>query len=126
MPPQAATMIHDFHGSGWQISDRAAAATQATRSARRRTLGATTAIKVSGMANESDQETGMVVPQGRECSDFQAFSLRQLDKGIERDIDPTTTRSLMGSLYPTPGIFSKYWTLDHEPLVEIIQDTVEA
>ena len=61
--------------------------------------------------------------QGRECSDFQAFSLRQLDKGIERDIDPTTTRSLMGSLYPTPGIFSKYWTLDHEPLVEIIQDT---
>ena len=29
----------------------------------------------------------------------------------------------MGSLYPTPGIFSKYWTLDHEPLVEIIQDT---
>ena len=61
--------------------------------------------------------------QGRECSDFQAFSLRQLDKGIERDIDPTTTRSLMGSLYPSPGIFSKYWTLDHEPLVEIIQDT---
>ena len=61
--------------------------------------------------------------QGRECSDFQAFSLSQLDKGIERDIDPTTTRSLMGSLYPSPGIFSKYWTLDHEPLVEIIQDT---
>ena len=61
--------------------------------------------------------------QGRECSDFQAFSLSKLDKGIERDIDPTTTRSLMGSLYPSPGIFSKYWTLDHEPLVEIIQDT---
>ena len=29
----------------------------------------------------------------------------------------------MGSLYTSPGIFSKYWTLDHEPLVEIIQDT---
>jgi len=61
--------------------------------------------------------------KGRECSDFQAFSARALDKGLEREIDPTTTRSLMGSLYPQPGIFSKYWSVDHEPLVEIIQDT---
>ncbi len=61
--------------------------------------------------------------QGRECSDFQAFSLRALDDGLERDIDPTTTRSLMGSLYPEPGIFSKYWSVDHEPLVQIVQDT---
>lgn len=61
--------------------------------------------------------------KGRECSDFQAFSMRALDKGLEREIDPTTTRSLMGSLYPAPGIFSKYWSVDHEPLVEIIQDT---
>ena len=61
--------------------------------------------------------------KGRECSDFQAFSLRALDKGLEREIDPTTTRSLMGSLYPAPGIFSKYWTVDQEPLVEIVQDT---
>ena len=29
--------------------------------------------------------------KGRECSDFQAFSLGALDKGLERDIDPTTT-----------------------------------
>lgn len=62
--------------------------------------------------------------QGRECSDFQALSLRNLDKGVVRDIDPTTTRSLMGSLYPAPGIFSKYFSQDQEPLVEIIQDTV--
>ena len=61
--------------------------------------------------------------QGRECSDFQALSLRALDKGQEREIDPTTTRSLMGSLYPEPGIFSKYWSQDQEPLVEIVQDT---
>lgn len=61
--------------------------------------------------------------QGRECSDFQAFSLRALDQGLEHGIDPTTTRSLMGSLYPTPGIFSKYWTVDQEPLIEIVQDT---
>ena len=61
--------------------------------------------------------------KGRECSDFQAFSLRALDQGLERDIDPTTTRSLMGNLYPAPGIFSKYWSVDQEPLVEIVQDT---
>lgn len=61
--------------------------------------------------------------KGRECSDFQAISLRSLDKGLEREIDPTTTRSLMGSLYPQPGIFSKYWSVDQEPLVEIVQDT---
>ncbi|MEO0992932.1 MAG: DUF1989 domain-containing protein, partial [Pseudomonadota bacterium] len=61
--------------------------------------------------------------QGRECSDFQAFSRAALDRGLEREIDPTTTRSLMGSLYPAPGIFSKYWSVDHEPLVEIVQDT---
>jgi len=29
----------------------------------------------------------------------------------------------MGSLYPMPGIYSKYWTIDHEPLIEIVQDT---
>lgn len=61
--------------------------------------------------------------QGRECSDFQAFSMRALDKGLEREIDPTTTRALMGSLYPLPGIFSKYWSSDQEPLVEVVRDT---
>ena len=61
--------------------------------------------------------------KGRECSDFQAFSLRALDRGLEREIDPTTTRSLMGSLYPGPGLYSKYYTVDHEPLLELVQDT---
>ena len=61
--------------------------------------------------------------QGRECSDFQAFSLRDLDRGLEREIDPTTTRSLGGSAYPTPGIYSKYFNVDFTPLVQIVQDT---
>ena len=61
--------------------------------------------------------------KGRECTDFQAFSLRALDQGLEREIDPTTTRSLMGSLYPGPGLFSKYYTVDHEPLLELVRDT---
>ncbi len=31
---------------------------------------------------------------GRQCSDFQCFSARKLDKGAERPLDATTTRSL--------------------------------
>lgn len=61
--------------------------------------------------------------QGRECSDFQAFSQRALDRGFECEIDPTTTRSMIGSLYPAPGLFAKYWSGEQEPLVEVVQDT---
>tara|TARA_Y100001970_G_scaffold291198_1_gene427470 strand:- start:2054 stop:4405 length:2352 start_codon:yes stop_codon:yes gene_type:complete len=61
---------------------------------------------------------------GRECSDFQAFNRRKLDKGVERSIDVTTTRTLMGSGYPSPGLFSKYYDIDMQPLVEVIRDTV--
>jgi aminomethyltransferase len=80
-----------------------------------------------GQAKKYEVKAGEFVQvldvQGRECSDFQAFSTRSLDKGLEREIDPTTTRSLMGSLYPAPGLYSKYFNVDHEPLVEIVQDT---
>ena len=62
--------------------------------------------------------------EGRECSDFQAFASRQLDKGIERDIDPTATRTLMGAIYPGPGLFSKFYDTDLEPKLELIQDMV--
>ncbi len=61
---------------------------------------------------------------GRECSDFQAFDLRKLDKEIERGLDVTTTRTLMGFGYPGPGLFSKYYDVDMQPLVEVIRDTV--
>ncbi|APX25683.1 MAG: aminomethyltransferase [Rhodobacteraceae bacterium] len=61
--------------------------------------------------------------QGRECSDFQAFSARSLDAGTPREIDPTATRTMTGTIYPRPGLAAKYWTVDLEPLVEIVQDT---
>ncbi len=61
--------------------------------------------------------------QGRECSAFQAFSARSLDQGVPREIDPTATRSMTGRVYPKPGLAAKYWTVDFEPLVEIVQDT---
>ena len=61
--------------------------------------------------------------QGRECSDFQAFSKRSIDRGQPREIDPTATRTMTGSVYPMPGLHAKYWNTDLEPLVEIVQDT---
>lgn len=61
--------------------------------------------------------------QGRECSDFQAFALRDLDRGLEREIDPTATRSFSGLGYPAPGLYSKYWTVDQTQLVELVADT---
>ena len=61
---------------------------------------------------------------GRECSDFQAFDLRNLDKGIERGLDVTTTRTLMAASYPGPGLMSKYYNVDMQPTLEVIRDTV--
>ena len=60
---------------------------------------------------------------GRQCSDFQCFEIAKLDKGIERCLDATATRTLMGSAYPGPGLYSKFYNVDLEPLVEVIQDT---
>ena len=60
---------------------------------------------------------------GRECSDFVAFSGPQLESGIERGLDPTTTRTLIGAAYPGPGLFSKFFDQDMQPLIEVIQDT---
>ena len=62
--------------------------------------------------------------EGRECSDFQCFTVAGLDKGIERCLDATTTRTLMGAAYPGPGLYSKFYDLDMQPLVELIRDTV--
>ena len=60
--------------------------------------------------------------EGRECSDFQAFPVAMLDKGIERCLDPTTTRSLVGQCYPQPGLMAKYYAQDMRPLIELEQD----
>ncbi|MFO0994574.1 MAG: DUF1989 domain-containing protein [Hyphomicrobiales bacterium] len=61
---------------------------------------------------------------GRQCTDFQCFSLRKLDKGLENALDATVTRTLTGRSYPTPGLPSKAFGRDFEPMIEIVQDTV--
>ncbi|PBB88193.1 MULTISPECIES: aminomethyltransferase family protein [unclassified Mesorhizobium] len=60
---------------------------------------------------------------GRQCTDFQCFSARKLDKGRDLALDVTATRSLMGHAYPMPGLHAKYFDQDFEPLVEVVQDT---
>lgn len=62
--------------------------------------------------------------EGRECSDFQAFRVAELERGVERCIDPSVTRTLAGAAYPGPGLLSKYWDAAMQPLVEVVRDTV--
>ena len=62
--------------------------------------------------------------EGRECSDFQCFDAAELDLGREVCLDATTTRSLMGAAYPLPGLYSKFYDRNMQPLVEVVQDTV--
>jgi aminomethyltransferase len=61
---------------------------------------------------------------GRQCTDFQCFDARKLDRGIERALDVTTSRTLMGHAYSMPGLHSKYYDQDMTPLIEVVQDTV--
>ncbi len=60
---------------------------------------------------------------GRQCSDFVALDARKLETGVERSFDMTATRTMTGLLYPMPGLFSKYFDTDLQPLVEVVRDT---
>ena len=62
--------------------------------------------------------------EGKQCSDFLAFHRQRLEDGIERGLDATVTRSLMGNAYPTPGLHGKFYDADMNPLVEVVRDTV--
>jgi aminomethyltransferase len=61
--------------------------------------------------------------EGRECSDFQCFDRALLDRGIERSMDATTTRHVVGASYPAPGLYSRFYDQNFEAMVEVIQDT---
>ncbi len=60
---------------------------------------------------------------GRQCTDFQCFDARKVDKGIFHPLDVTTTRTIQGHSYPMPGLHGKYFDHDLTPLVEVVQDT---
>lgn len=60
---------------------------------------------------------------GRQCTDFQCFDARKLDRGIVHPLDVTTTRTIQHRSYPMPGLHSRYFDQENIPLVEVIQDT---
>lgn len=60
---------------------------------------------------------------GRQCTDFQCFDARKLDRGQALPLDVTTTRTYQNHAYPMPGLHAKYFDQDLTPLVEVIQDT---
>ena len=62
--------------------------------------------------------------RGKQCSDFLAFHRGKLEGGVERGLDATVTRTLMGNAYPQPGLHGKFYDQDLAPLVEVVQDTV--
>ena len=39
-------------------------------------------------------------------------------------MDGVTTRTLMGAAVPAPGLYSKFFDVDMDPLVEVVRDTV--
>ncbi|MDO9568926.1 MAG: DUF1989 domain-containing protein [Hydrogenophaga sp.] len=61
---------------------------------------------------------------GRQCSDFVAFNRRALDRGTEQELDPTVTRTLGGRAYPGPGLHSRFFDREMQPVLELVQDTV--
>ena len=81
------------------------------------------ATAISFQVKEGDY-IQVISPTGRQCSDFVAFDTAKLDKRIEKGLDWQTTRTFMASTFPGPGLFSKFYDTDHEPLVEVIRDTV--
>ncbi|MCC6073638.1 DUF1989 domain-containing protein [Pseudomonas sp. GCM10022188] len=73
---------------------------------------------------EAGQYIQVLDVAGRQCSDFVAFDRRGLDAGREIDLDPTVTRTLNGNAYPGPGLFSKFFDRNMQPMLEVVRDTV--
>ena len=60
-------------------------------------VDAATALAYEVRAGEFIQ---VIDVEGKQCSDFLAFDRRKLENGLERGLDATTTRTLMGQAYP--------------------------
>ena len=45
-------------------------------------------------------------------------------KEREYSIDPTATRSLIGNSYPMPGLSSKFFDRNQDPIIEVMQDSI--
>ena len=79
---------------------------------------------VSDYEVKKGQYIQIIDVSGRQCSDWQAFDVASLDKGIENKFCATTTRTHMGNMCPNPGLMSRYYNDNNERMAQIIQDTV--
>ena len=61
--------------------------------------------------------------EGQQCSDFTAFRSDALQRGQERMIDSTATRSMVRQSYPRPGLLDKFFDADMRPMLQVVQDT---
>lgn len=61
---------------------------------------------------------------GQQCSDFMAMRVDALERGLERHIDSTVSRTMVRGAYPLPGLQNKFFDQDIRPLLAVRQDTV--
>ena len=83
------------------------------------TRGSATAYEV-----KKGQFIQVIDVEGQQCSDFMAMRSDALDRGLERYIDSTVSRTMTRSAYPLPGLFDKFFDQDMRPLLAVRQDTV--
>ena len=80
-----------------------------------------------GTARAYEVKPGEIVQvidiDGQQCSDFMAMRAGALEKGQERFIDSTATRSMVRGAYPGPGLLDKFFDQDLNPLMNVVQDT---
>ena len=62
--------------------------------------------------------------EGQQCSDFMAMRADALERGLERHIDSTVSRTMVRGAYPMPGLHDKFFDQDIKPLLAVRQDTV--
>ncbi|MEM6587103.1 MAG: DUF1989 domain-containing protein [Pseudomonadota bacterium] len=80
-----------------------------------------------GTARAYEVRPGEVVQiidiDGQQCSDFMALRADVLERGVERAIDSTATRSMVRGAYPGPGLLDKFFDQDLRPMMRVVQDT---
>ncbi|MEM7731728.1 MAG: DUF1989 domain-containing protein [Pseudomonadota bacterium] len=80
-----------------------------------------------GTAQAYEVKPGEIVQiidiDGQQCSDFMALRADALERGLERAIDSTATRSMVRGAYPGPGLLDKFFDQDLRPMMRVVQDT---
>ena len=67
----------------------------------------------------------MIDVRGRRCSELPRLRRAGLERGVERGLDATATRTLNGEAFPrSRSAQSEFFDQDFNPLVEIVRDTV--